>query len=188
MSTFYSDEYQELLKQYRKQRPDWGNTGHTIAAEIRNLMRENQYTSVLDYGCGNGSLRTALLLNPPPGLRICDEYDPGVEGKEICPDKTYDLVVCKDVLEHIEPEYLDNVLAHLARLTGKMFWCQIAYVPAPAILPDGQNAHLSLFSPYKWGETLVNYFDVVVGNNKDHQHCWFICRQQEKQKNIEEKI
>lgn len=175
MSTFYSDEYQELLKQYRKQRPDWGNTGHTIAAEIRNLMRGNHYTSVLDYGCGNGSLKTALLVNPPPDLRICDEYDPGVEGKEICPDKTYDLVVCRDVLEHVEPRYLENVLTHLARLTGKMLWCQIAYVPAPAILPDGQNSHVCLMSPIAWKQRIEVFFEDVILTKKDHQHCWFLC-------------
>lgn len=177
MSIYFSDEYQELLQQYRQQRPDWGNTGYMIADEIYQLMIDCHYVSILDYGCGDGSLKRAILQNPPPDLLYFDEYDPGVEGKEICPDNLYDLVVCKDVLEHVEPEYLDNVLVHLARLTGKMLWCKIAYIPSPAVLPDGQNAHRCLLTPYEWKQQLSDYFGIVVVNNEDHQHCWFICRQ-----------
>ena len=37
------------------------------------------------------------------------EYDPAIPGKDSLPEPA-DIVVCSDVLEHIEPNYLLNVL------------------------------------------------------------------------------
>ena len=47
-----------------------------------------------------------------------------------------------DVLEHIEPECLDEVLDHLARITGKILFVAISTIPAKRYLTDGRNTHL----------------------------------------------
>ncbi len=65
--------------------------------------------SVLDYGCGKGTLAEAVSFE----IR---EYDPAIAGKDENPLPA-DLVICTDALEHIEPEYLDAVLVHIASLT-----------------------------------------------------------------------
>ncbi|HUV66463.1 MAG TPA: class I SAM-dependent methyltransferase [Sedimentisphaerales bacterium] len=69
------------------------------------------------------------------------EYDPGIPGKDD-PPEPHDLVVCIDVLEHIEPDYLDNVLDDLKRVIKLCGFFTIASGPAGKLLPDGRNAHL----------------------------------------------
>jgi len=177
--TYYSHDYQHLLQQYRQQRPDWGSTGYAFAPVVCDLVTQYGLTSMLDYGCGNGSLKTSVMQTPPPSLTCFDEYDPGVVGKETCPDRVYDLVWCRDVLEHIEPAFLDQVLTHLFQLTGKLFWCAIALTPAPAILPDGRNAHLSLLSSQEWMQRLSRYAWQVTLDHDDRDHCWIQCRMSE---------
>jgi len=89
---------------------------------------------ILDYGCGQRTLEQAL------GFPIRN-YDPAIPGLDTPPEPA-DLVVCTDVLEHIEPECLDDVLDDLRRVTRKVGFFVIANRPAKKILPDGRNAHL----------------------------------------------
>jgi hypothetical protein len=77
------------------------------------------------------------------------EYDPGIPGKDHLP-KPADLVVCTDVLEHIEPELLDGVLRHLYLLAGRGAYLVIATRLARELLPDGRNAHLIVQEPPWW--------------------------------------
>lgn len=121
----------------------WGADGHKHADAVRALVDEVQPATILDYGCGRGELANALLP-----LRVSG-YDPGIPGREGMP-KPCDLVVCTDVLEHVEESKIDNVLGHLAALTGKALYLVIATRPANAVLPDGRNAHLLVESPDWW--------------------------------------
>ena len=59
-------------------------------------------------------------------------------------------MVCIDVLEHIEPAYLDNVLDDLQRCTDVIGVFTVACGPAMKILPDGRNAHLIQEPPEWW--------------------------------------
>jgi hypothetical protein len=102
---------------------------------------------VLDYGCGRGSLAEALKPHR------CQQYDPGIPGRDVLP-KPSDVVVCTDVLEHVEPDKLESVLDHLARLTARAAYIVIATRPANAVLPDGRNAHLIVETPEWWLERL----------------------------------
>jgi hypothetical protein len=77
------------------------------------------------------------------------EYDPGIDGKEGMP-KPCDLVVCTDVLEHVEPDKLEAVEDHLFRICGMGALLVIATRAANAILPDGRNAHLIVQPPAWW--------------------------------------
>ena len=52
--------------------------------------------------------------------------------------------------EHIEPEYIDNVLSHILSLSNNYIWLRIDTKPARKILPDGRNAHLIQESPEWW--------------------------------------
>lgn len=101
---------------------------------------------VLDYGCGQGTLRTALKAQGfAPDVM---EYDPAIKGKDGLP-KPAELVACTDVLEHVEPEKLPAVLAHLRRLTLKAAFLLIATRKANKTLPDRRNAHL-IVRPADW--------------------------------------
>lgn len=123
--------------------PTFGASGHLYAPAVEQLMADIGSEDVLDYGCGKGTLRQAL--NKP--IR---EYDPCVPVKSAHPDPA-DIVVCTDVMEHIEPDCLDEVLDHLQKLARKALYLTIATRPAHKILPDGRNAHL-IIRPKAWWE------------------------------------
>ena len=129
-----SKDYRETLSAMHAARK-WGADGHKHADAVRSLARDVNAATILDYGCGRGELAKALAPQ-----RV-SEYDPGIPGKDGMP-KPCDLVVCTDVLEHVEEEKLGNVLDHLNVLSGKALYLVIAMRPANAVLPDGRNAHL----------------------------------------------
>jgi hypothetical protein len=69
-----------------------------------------------------------------------------------------DVVVCNDVLEHVEPEHLDEVLKHMASLAKKAIVLTVATVPAVKTLADGRNAHLIVENARWWYTKLEPYF------------------------------
>lgn len=75
-------------------------------------------------------------------------YDPGIEELDLKPEPR-DMVVCTDVLEHIEPDCVDNVLDDLKRVTKKIAFIDVCTVEAIQKLPDGRNAHL-IIEPMEW--------------------------------------
>lgn len=121
----------------------WGNAGKSHAPEVELLAAAIDAKTILDYGCGTGSLAPAMKP------RRVSLYDPGIPGSSMMP-KPCELVVCTDVLEHIEPEKLKNVMRHIFDLTGKAAYFVISTRPAKAILPDGRNAHISLHDEAWW--------------------------------------
>ena len=140
-----SDYYKDQL-QTRYQRPGWGGSGHTWAAAVWKYAHQIGATSILDYGCGRGTLKPALEeLGAQMEIR---EYDPGIVGKDDMPSPA-DLVVATDVLEHIEPSLLGNVFKHIDALSTRGIFLNIACGPAKEILPDGRNAHL-IQRPAEW--------------------------------------
>ena len=70
------------------------------------------------------------------------------------------MVVCTDVLEHIEPELLDNVLSHMSKCMLKCGYLVISNVEALTILDDGRNAHLIIEDKEWWKTKLSEYFSV----------------------------
>lgn len=99
--------------------------------------------SILDYGCGKNRLASTLTRHVVMG------YDPAIPGFDLPPSPA-DLVVCMDVLEHIEPDCLDAVLDDLQRLALKGVFLTIATGAALRVLPDGRNAHLIQEGPAWW--------------------------------------
>ena len=136
---------QEYLKQQHElhKNGDYGTSSGKWAKMICELANANAVTSMLDYGCGHGFLKKSLQ-----GANI-SEYDPCIKGKDSPPTPS-ELVVCTDVLEHIEPDCLDNVLDHLQSLTMRCGFFVIATRPAKKILADGRNAHLIQQSHEWW--------------------------------------
>jgi hypothetical protein len=126
---------------YRKQihalhaSQSWGGDGAKHTAAVKAFAGELGATTILDYGCGRGELAKSMAPQ-----RV-SQFDPAIPGNDGMP-KPCDLVVCTDVLEHVEPDKLDAVMDHIHRLAGKGAYLTIATRPANAVLPDGRNAHL----------------------------------------------
>lgn len=116
-------------------------------------MRMQGCGTVLDFGCGKGSLKARLG-------EFVAEYDPAIPGKDSEPEPA-DLVVCTDVFEHVEPDYLEAFISRLASLSRKAAFVVIATRPAAKSLPDGRNAHLIVKGDGWWRRKLQKWFVVV---------------------------
>lgn len=149
--------YVEQNQQLFKVEPDYGTSGKTWAKYVRSLAPNPR--SILDYGCGRRTLEQAL------GFPI-QNYDPCIKGFEDPPDPA-DMVVCTDVLEHIEPECLDAVLNDLKRVTRKKGFFVIATRRAAKTLADGRNAHLIVQPPEWWLPKLQERFSVTGFSHLD---------------------
>ena len=143
-----SEEYRALNAQMHREK-HYGTGGSNWIDKIEQLKSELNLKTVLDYGCGQGTL--AASLGNPEWLR---EYDPAIPGKDYAPRTVSDLVVCTDVLEHIEPDKLDAVLKHINSLSRNLVFLSISTQPAEKHLPDGRNAHISLHDAKWWREKL----------------------------------
>lgn len=123
----------------------YGTRGDRWSSTLLGIAEECDCWSLLDYGAGKGSLASALQ-----GTRLAvSEYDPAIKGKNNLPSFA-DLVACIDVLEHVEPDRLSAVLAHLRLLARKAVFLVVSTRPSSAALPDGRNAHLIVESDAWW--------------------------------------
>lgn len=145
-------EYAGLNRQLHEQNAFYGIGGGKHVGAVIKLTEDLNTKSILDYGCGKGQLAKSL---PFP---IC-EYDPGIPGKETTPEPA-DIVVCTDVLEHIEPDLIGNVLSDLKRCIKMVGYFVISTRPATKTLPDGTNTHLLQRGKSWWEGVLKNYFDL----------------------------
>ena len=154
--TLTLEKYKEAYQQLHSDKSVF--RGHSLKAylpEIGALIRDGFLKSVLDYGCGKAELHATHSLAEMWRLDVLDKYDPGVV--ELCepPSDTYDLVFCIDVMEHIEPDDVDEVLRHIHSLTKKVAFFSISTRPASKTLPDGTNAHKTVKSE-KWWRVRLN--------------------------------
>lgn len=133
-----SNGYLETQKALHAKPEGYGGKGSRWVSTVLSVAAQYDCGSILDYGCGRGSLGDAILL--ATGTR-CREYDPAVSGKDHQPGFA-DLVVSTDVLEHIEPDRLPLVLEHLRSLARKAVFVVICTRPSNKTLADGRNAHL----------------------------------------------
>lgn len=148
-----SEEWREQNAQLHKMRDSFGSAaGRKYAQTVRELLAEHDGTTVLDYGCGKASLAKHLGKSV-----LVRNYDPAIP-EYAAPPEPADVVVCADVLEHVEPECLDDVLADLQRLTLEVALIVVACRPAHKRMPDGRNAHISVHPPAWWRERLGAVF------------------------------
>lgn len=147
-----SPEYVALNATLHRTTPSYGCGGGSAANLVR-VCEQLGTRDVLDYGCGKGTFGARM---PWP----IKEYDPAIPGKQ-GPAEPADIVICRDVLEHVEPECLDAVLADLARCVKTIGLLTIATGPSWDVLPDGRNAHLLQRPAAWWRPRLSEYFRVA---------------------------
>ena len=128
------------------------------------LMNKWQPSTLLDYGCGKGTILGHLTTTYPSTL--CEGYDPAVSEFEKIRNETYDCVLSVDVLEHIEPTFLSNVLNHINELSEKYIYLRIDTKPARKRLPNGTNAHLIIESEKWWTKVLADTIGGKIIYNK----------------------
>ena len=159
-----SPEYLEQNKALHADRTGYGAGSYRWSQLVSDLRDEIGATTVLDFGCGKGTLGYAL--GKPDWLT---EYDPAIPGKDEEPTKQVDLVVCTDVIEHIEPAHLDEVLETLRRLAKKALFLVINTRPSTKTLNDGRNAHLLVKTPAEWRAILEEKFNVLSWGTNERE-------------------
>jgi hypothetical protein len=145
-----SDYYKNQIRGLHESKSTWGNGPRGHILRICKWVYENKVRDLLDYGCGKGKNMPFILP-----VKITN-YDPGVAEWESDP-KVCEHLMCLDVLEHIEPMYIGDVLEHISSKFTKSAMLTIALTPSKDILPDGKNAHILLRPSSWWVDTLEAY-------------------------------
>ena len=136
----------------------YGTTGARYGPMVAAVLKACGATSLLDYGCG--SRRSLLETLTLPEDVVYEGYDTALPAYAE-PPLPAELVCCIDVLEHIEPFMLDNVLEHLGELCDPFGVFTVHTGPAGKHLSDGRNAHLTQ-EPFSWWKPrLDRRFDLL---------------------------
>jgi len=155
-----SEEYRKVLVDTHKGSGErgWGNTGSVKYLQpTLSLIDRYKAKELLDYGAGWGGMKEALKTERPDV--VVHEYEPA-RVEVAAPPEPCDFVVCHDVLEHIEPEFLDNVILDLKRVVSGMGYFSVCTVPALKKLSDGRNAHLIVEEFEWWLVKLAPHFHI----------------------------
>lgn len=156
MSELLSYHYKSQLMHLHNT-SSWGKYGHIWAELVEKLLIHNRLHSVLDYGCGKGTFKSQMEVNSRWKGKIL-EYDPGILGKDKPPEGHVGLLLCVDVLEHIERDCLDTVLKHIASYNSSIIIFKIVTNLSKKCLPDGRNSHLIQEDYDWWNRQLQQYY------------------------------
>lgn len=154
-----SSEYKSILSDTHAKLADTWGGGHSVdkLPKYEDALKSLKVKTILDYGCANGKFKIYMNTHRPEyDVR---EYDPGIEGKDALPEPA-DYIVCCDVMEHIEPDLLHNVMKHLQSLIIKGGFFNISTKDAVTLLSDGSNAHKIVETGEWWVELFREYFNV----------------------------
>lgn len=124
---------------------------------VQPLLSPSHIRSLLDYGCGGSDYERAGFDGTQSakdffGLQQVFRYEPArdIDERQVC-----DAVVCFDVLEHIFISDVPSVLRELFSLTRHLLIINVACYPARALLPNGENAHITV-RPSAWWKGMVD--------------------------------
>jgi hypothetical protein len=163
-----SEEYRRMQAELHRN-PDYGVASVEYAPMIAEVMQAVGTRELLDYGAGKG--RLALTLN-----QMFDEpftvhhYEPAVPEWSK-PPQPCRFVACIDVLEHIEPDLVDNVLDDLKRVTAHVGFFSVDIQPAVKVLSDGRNAHLIQKPASWWLPKFMERFELARFNRMPSGFC-----------------
>ena len=157
-----SDDYRKQLETLHTEREDFGTTSPMYAGFIRTLIQKYEPEAILDYGAGKQALKAALGIKE--GYYA---YDPAIPEISEVPEAR-DMVVCTDVLEHVELGYVPKVIKDLARCTKKVGFFVIHTGKAMHHLPDGRNAHIVQEKASWWLNHLIKHFEIVALETDKH--------------------
>jgi len=152
-----TEDYRKM-QQKLHENPNYGVASISFAPLVAKVIEAYKVKSLSDYGAGKQNLRKALLSK---GIRL-DEYHPYDPAfPEYGVPSPAELVCCIDVLEHIEPDLVDNVIAELAKIVTHIGFISIHMGPAGKFLEDGRNAHLIQEPTSWWLSKFINHFEII---------------------------
>jgi hypothetical protein len=144
-----SAKHQAQYQQHYKARPTKA-AANAHLAQILQFAHEVGAATILDYGCGgHASIDGYCAL-------LVQNYDPGIPAYSELPTPA-DLVVCLDVLEHVEADCIEEVIAHIRLLALKGIFLTISCRESPKKLPDGSPWHIFVRDEKYWREVFSDF-------------------------------
>ena len=161
-----SNQYNELINYYKQMAENGYNRvdgtfvknvysdaePHKFADQLKKIVEFFDAKNGLDYGSGGSNLNETKLANGVKfidyiGLQKIQSFEPARNKK-----KKYksDIVLCFDVLEHVFINDVPWVLNDLFKYANKCIVINVACYNAAALLPNGENAHITVRPPSWW--------------------------------------
>ena len=161
-----SNQYNELINYYKQMAENGYNRvdgtfvknvysdaePHKFADQLKKIVEFFDAKNGLDYGSGGSNLNETKLANGVKfidyiGLQKIQSFEPARNKK-----KKYksDIVLCFDVLEHVFINDVPWVLNDLFKYATKCIVINVACYNAAALLPNGENAHITVRPPSWW--------------------------------------
>lgn len=166
-----SDEYR-AQQEHLHETTEYGTAAQHYGPLVSQIATKLEVTHLLDYGCGR---RMGLLKTFNVKHKLTYQgYDPGAGVPDLATAPIpAQMVCCIDVLEHIEPDCLDNVLDHLCKLTELVAFLTIHTGPAQKFLTDGRNAHLTQQPMSWWMPKLFERWDIQT-MQRVSEHSYYV--------------
>ena len=148
----------EQYKQYHAEKNTNypGNNLKPQLHHIKDLVKDTNAKTLLDYGCGKGLQYTEWKHHEELGVMPA-LYDPAVPEYENLPDGPFDGVYSTDVLEHIPKEQLPQTIMEICSRAQRFVFLAICTRPALAVLPSGENAHCTVEPIAFWKKMVETY-------------------------------
>ena len=160
-ATLITEDYRRMQEQLH-QNPGYGVASVQYAPLVAEVLNAVGASELLDYGAGKGRLGATLegIIDRPLTIH---HYDPAIPQWAQRPEPCK-FVACIDVLEHIEPDLIDNVLDDLKRVTAGVGVFTVHTGAAVKVLLDGRNAHLIQKPPAWWLPKFLERFELATFN------------------------
>ena len=161
-----SNQYNELLAQYKMMAKDGYNRTdgsfvknaysdaepHKFSDQLEKIISYFNAKTALDYGSGGSDLNKTKLCNGEKfidyiGLNKIHSFEPARSKRN---KRKSDIVLCFDVLEHIFINDVPWVINDLFKYANKCIVINVACYNAAALLPNGENAHITVRPPSWW--------------------------------------
>ena len=157
-----SNDYRSQNQQCHEQDKGFGSNGRRWAPLVVERTKEFRNTigtcRVLDYGCGQNLLWRELATNHQEAFDKIEfaSYDPAVPKYSTMPRGMFDYVICTDLLEHVEPNLLDNVIEHVIKFAQFGIFFNMPYRLGNRVLPDGSPCHKTVKDAIWWMAQIHN--------------------------------
>lgn len=146
----YSDAWLQRHRETHARHAVFGTHRHPyLRKTIERLARATtgeERPSLLDYGCGKGVFLREMRQSGQ--FRHVMGYDPAVDAFRQRPAQVYDIVLCLDVLDQTEDEFVEPLIEDVAQFAGRFAVFDVITVQVPEL------AHLNPRSAETWGELI----------------------------------
>lgn len=152
----------------------WGHEYLSYLMHVADLVAQQEWTRLIDIGCGDGRLVSILAERFPEKLVVGLDYSERAVGLarvlapaghfvsgdvtdlDLFPEK-FDLATCIETIEHIEPELLADFIRGIR---SQLKTGAVLLVTVPSTNLPLQPKHYQHFTPETLSRTLGAQFDV----------------------------